>query len=170
MTEEWRPVLGYEGMYEVSSVGRVRGVGRFGETRPGVIAFFKPKILRGGMTKDGYPRVWLTRNNRRTEYRVSRLVCAAWHGPCPEGMECRHLDDNKLNNTPSNLRWGTRSENTYDKVRNGRHPMASRTHCIRGHQFDDENTYITPIGSRACRTCRAAEKRARRAQTEKEAA
>ena len=70
-------------------------------------------------------------------------------------MECRHLDDDKTNNTPENLCWGTRSENTYDKIRNGRHPMAAKTHCKRGHAFDEVNTYRNPAtGSRRCRKCK----------------
>lgn len=163
MTEEWRPVAGWEGFYEVSSFGRVRGVARTYETRPGVIAHRKPQVLRGGFSRDGYPIVWLTRLSKRRELRVSRLVCEAWHGPCPDGMECLHYDDDKSNNTPGNLRWGTRSENTYDKVRNGLHPFASRTHCPQGHSYDESNTYITPRGSRQCRACKNDQKRAARA-------
>ena len=160
MSEEWRPIPGWEGFYEVSDLGRVRGIARLVETRPGVVAHIKPKIVKGGLSFDGYPVVWLTRRNARTEYRVSRLVCSAWHGPCPAGMECRHLDDDKLNNTPANLCWGTRAENTVDKVRNGRHPMANRTHCPHGHPYDEINTYTKPNGSRACRTCRSERKSA----------
>ncbi|AZL13817.1 hypothetical protein CXR25_14045 [Brevibacterium aurantiacum] len=155
MNEEWRPVLGYEGYYEVSSLGRVRGVDRTYETRPGVIAHKKAAIINGGMTVDGYPLVWLTRNNKRVQKTVHVLICESWHGPRPVGLVACHIDDVKTNNTPSNLRWGTISENTYDKVRNGLHPMASRTHCKWGHEYTIENTYRRPNGARQCRTCRA---------------
>lgn len=59
-----------------------------------------------------------------------RFVCEAFHGPCPVGMECRHLDGDRENNAPSNLAWGTRAENHRDKAAHGtspqgeRHPMA----------------------------------------------
>ncbi|MGD2065648.1 MAG: HNH endonuclease signature motif containing protein [Candidatus Bathyarchaeota archaeon] len=50
---------------------------------------------------------------------VHRLVLETFVGPCPKGMECRHLDGNPSNNNLDNLKWGTKSENTYDAVRHG---------------------------------------------------
>jgi len=50
---------------------------------------------------------------------VHRLVCEAFHGPCPEGRECRHKDGNPLNNAETNLTWGTKAENIADKVKHG---------------------------------------------------
>ena len=50
---------------------------------------------------------------------IGRLILEAFVGPCPEGMECRHLDDNGLNNQLSNLAWGTKKENAADRKRNG---------------------------------------------------
>jgi hypothetical protein len=52
-----------------------------------------------------------------------------------------------------NLQWGTRSENTLDKVTHGVHHQARKTHCRWGHAFDERNTYLTPAGRRQCRTC-----------------
>jgi hypothetical protein len=46
---------------------------------------------------------------------LHRLICEALNGPCPNGMECRHLDGNKKNNAASNLAWGTKLENANDK-------------------------------------------------------
>jgi hypothetical protein len=51
---------------------------------------------------------------------VHRLVLETFVGPCPEGMECRHLDDNPTNNQRSNLAWGTRLQNITDRFRNGK--------------------------------------------------
>jgi hypothetical protein len=53
------------------------------------------------------------------KYYVHRLVLEAFVGPCPDGMECRHLDGNPSNNRLDNLAWGTHSENERDKVRHG---------------------------------------------------
>lgn len=50
---------------------------------------------------------------------VHRLIAEAFHGPCPEGMQCRHLDGNPSNNLPDNLRWGTATENQRDRVTHG---------------------------------------------------
>jgi DNA-binding XRE family transcriptional regulator len=59
------------------------------------------------------------RNVRSRTVDVHRIICEAFHGPCPAGMECRHLDGNKLNNRADNLTWGTHSQNQMDKHRHG---------------------------------------------------
>lgn len=64
---------------------------------------------------------------------LHRLICEAFHGPCPDGMECRHLDGDKGNNAASNLAWGTKLENEADRRRHGttakgeKNPMATLT-------------------------------------------
>ena len=155
MSREWRPIPGWEGFYEASSDGQVRSIERTVAGRPGVSMTRRAHTLTPKLTSDGYEQVWLCRDNTRRTMKVSRLVASAFHGPCPEGMECRHIDGNKLNNTPGNLAWGTRSENTYDKVAHGTHPMARKTACKHGHAYTTDNTYVRPSGARACRTCRA---------------
>lgn len=61
---------------------------------------------------------------------LHRLICEAFSGPCPPGMECRHLDGNRKNNAASNLKWGTRKENDEDRKKHGsirfgeKNPMA----------------------------------------------
>jgi hypothetical protein len=87
--------------------------------------------------------------------RVHVLVCTAWHGTRPEGLVCRHLDGNPTNSVPSNLAWGTVSENAFDSVRHGGHPEAAKTHCPQGHEYSEENTAIHS-GRRSCRTCHRA--------------
>lgn len=57
---------------------------------------------------------------------VHALVCEAFHGPCPDGMQTRHLDGDGLNNHADNLAWGTPIENEADKVRHGREPRGER--------------------------------------------
>jgi hypothetical protein len=86
-------------------------------------------------------------------------VMLAFVGPCPEGMETRHLDGDPANNHRSNLKYGTRSQQRHDDVRHGRHNMARKTHCKRGHPFKTENTYEAPDGKRYCRSCRRARTR-----------
>jgi hypothetical protein len=143
MSERWRPVVGHE-FYEVSDLGRVRS----------------PKgVLKPSPDRYGYLRVYIP----RTTY-VHRLVLEAFVGPCPPGQETRHLNDDKNDNRLANLLWGTKSENTYDRIANGRHVQARKTHCPQGHPYDLENTEIRPTGARSCRTCRREDVRRRRAQ------
>jgi len=86
---------------------------------------------------------------------VHRLVLEAFAGPCPDGMEACHGDGDPTNNRRLNLRWDTRSSNQLDTVRHGRHTNANRTHCVNGHAFTTENTYIyrNDATHRMCRTC-----------------
>lgn len=163
MSTDWRPVVGYEGIYDVSIDGRVRSRARRYETRPGVFANRSARMLQPQWTTDGYLIAFLSRDGSKRELRVHRLVLEAFVGPCPEGMEGCHNDGDKTNNHVSNLRWDTRSANTHDKVRHGAHPQARKTHCPQGHAYDETNTYWIKRGGRACRTCTNDRKRARRA-------
>lgn len=79
------------------------------------------RVLRGIPNGRGYLRVALSEPGlRKTRWAsVHRLVCEAFHGPCPPGMECRHLDGVGTHNRPSNLKWGTKTENGADTRRHG---------------------------------------------------
>lgn len=162
--EIWKPIVGYEGLYEVSSWGRVRSLDRDVEYEGKMIRRRKGKILAQQSLKGGHLRVTLCREGKREHRLVHRLVLEAFEGPCPEGHEALHWNDDPTDNRwPENLRWGTRSENTFDKVRNGRHYQARKTHCDNGHEFTESNTYRRPSdGHRQCRTCKADRSRAYR--------
>lgn len=143
--ETWLPIPGYEGTYEVSDLGRIRSRPR--ERTRG-------DILKTPPNKRGYPEVHLYGDNRRT-WHVHVLVCLAFLGPCPDGLEIRHYDDDKSNLALTNLSYGTRSENVLDRVRLGTHNEATKRRCIRGHDIaNPANIYVNPsTGSRQCRAC-----------------
>lgn len=146
--ERWLPVPGYEGLYEVSDLGRVRSLRRKGTYG---------RVLRPAVSRKGKRMVQLHRpDSAKTAY-VHHLVLAAFVGSRPPGQVARHLDDNSADNTLSNLAYGTHGDNAQDKLRNGRDPMARRTHCKNGHPFDEANTKITtyPDGRFKQRRCRA---------------
>jgi hypothetical protein len=77
------------------------------------------KWLKSVLKKHGYLMVSLTKYE--LSY-IHRLVLETFIGPCPDKMECRHLDGDPLNNNLENLKWGTPSENRMDTVRHHRHP------------------------------------------------
>lgn len=146
---EWRPVVGYEGHYEVSNKGEVKSLDR----RDKAGRNWKGRILKTWLAR-GYECVTLGKRDKR---RVNRLVCVAFHGPSPEGKPLAlHRNGDCRDNRPENLYWGDDSDNTNDKMRHGTHPQASKTHCKKGHPFDEENTYSSPnrVG-RECRKCRS---------------
>ena len=172
--EHWKPVVGYEGIYEVSDQGRVRGMERADSIgRP-----LSGKNLAQNVTRRGYRTVCLCRDGIRSTKRVHRLVLEAFVGPCPEGMECCHWDDNPTNNALTNLRWDTTIENARDRFRNsgyrnigdiGRY-NARKTHCPHGHEYTFENTYISPTNRRYCRACEHIRKGRAQSQIERKAA
>lgn len=160
MTEEWRAIPGYEGIYEVSDLGRVRSLDR--QSTAG--RSLRGRIRAAAKDKGGYLRVPL-HHGRAVRYTgAHRLVLEAFVGPCPPGMEACHNDGDPSNNALSNLRWDTKSANMLDKLLHGTNREALKTSCKHGHPFTTENTYITPSGHRRCRTCRREGMRAIKAE------
>ena len=138
--EEWRPIPGWGDLYEASDLGRIRRiVGRNGSGYYSRITVLKPRV-----GKQGYYMVHLWRDGKPKTMMVHRLVAWTFLGPRPDGLEIRHLNDNKLDCRLVNLVYGTRSENKIDSVRNGIHPMTRRTRCPQGHEYTEENTYWKP--------------------------
>lgn len=102
--EEWLPVVGFEGIYDVSDHGRVKRVKLSRRSKPG-------HILKGSMTVSGYPQVGLSVNGKRTSYKTHRLVAMAFIPFAQDDLEVNHKDCNKTNNNVDNLEWVSRSEN-----------------------------------------------------------
>lgn len=103
--EEWRNVVGFEGIYEVSSHGNVRSV-KSGQLK---------KITEDKKTNRPFLNLW--ENNKQTVVRVHKLVLEAFVGLCPEGLECCHNDGNSFNNHINNLRWDTHKSNIHDRIK-----------------------------------------------------
>lgn len=128
--EKWRPVVGYERVYEVSNLGRVRSLSRewFQKSRKGFFHkhHIKSRILRSGLTAQGYPSVVLGRGNTRL---VHRLVAEAFIGPPLNGQEVRHKDGSRVNCVHGNLEYGTRAQNIADAKRHGTYQEGRRKIC-----------------------------------------
>lgn len=110
--EIWKPVPGYEGIYEVSTHGRVasvstnwRGYGR--------------RLMEQDMDIYGYMKVRLTKEGCRKKLSVHRLVCLAFLGDPGDGDQVCHNNGDRADNRLENLRWGTAKENAADRDRHG---------------------------------------------------
>ena len=162
--ERWKPVNGYEGIYEVSSHGRVRSVDRIVTRSDGQVRSLKGKLLRTPLNQRGYQVVTLCIHGKCRVRTVHSLVAETFIGTRPEGMEVCHNDGNPTNNHVANLRYGTRSDNILDNVRHGTHYSAAKTHCSLGHELFAEN--IPPSagkrGKRNCLACARARARIQR--------
>ena len=160
MNENWKAIPGYEGAYEVSDLGRVRGLTRTDASG----RRWQGRALRLLAHPGGYLQVNLCRGGVARMHRIHRLVLEAFVGPAPDGTEACHGDGNPANNTLGNLRWDTKSSNSFDRVRHGTHNNASKTHCPAGHLYDEKNLYLLPNGDRRCRTCKRQQGRAHMAR------
>lgn len=126
---EWRDIVGYEGMYSVSSDGRIWSYPRHVSRRSG-----RPNLMRGQLLKifkdaSGYCSVSLTDSlHVHKSYLVHRLVAQAFL-PNPDNKpEVNHIDGNKSNNNVQNLEWATRIENQHHAIETGLTPAGSAEH------------------------------------------
>lgn len=157
MSENWLPVVGLEGAYEVSDRGRVRSLAREVGGRAGSTRTLKGRIISATVNHYGYLKVSLHAEGVRKTVLVHRLVCRSFHGVPPPGKELAlHGNGNKKDNRASNLRWGSSADNAADSISHGTHPCLRGPwdFCKRGHPFDEGNTYIPPSGKKYCRKCR----------------
>jgi NUMOD4 motif len=125
MDERWLPVVGYEGLYEVSDLGRIRSLDRIVITQRGPWRY-KGKTLEPHISNRGYPEVSLCRAGEQVHRLVHLLVLSAHVGPCPPGQEARHGPAGKLDASKANLCWGTRSQNIRDRTRDGQDNRGER--------------------------------------------
>ena len=124
--EIWKDIRGYEGLYQISNMGRLKSLSRktwiFRAKNNGKGSFrhLKEKILKVRIPPDKrYMGTSLCKNGKMKTREIHRLVLEAFVGPCPEGMEGCHEDGNRFNNRLDNLRWDTRSNNHKDKHKHG---------------------------------------------------
>lgn len=106
---EWRAITvpGYKDLYEVSNTGLVRSLDY---RMTGQTQLLKGRVYEG-YTAINFKRVGI----KQRTVQVHRLVAEAFIGPCPEGMECDHIDRDRQNNHVSNLRWVTHHFNCQNR-------------------------------------------------------
>jgi hypothetical protein len=154
--EVWRPIPGLDGLYDVSTFGRVRSYW----SRRGKLGPARVRVL----TRDGGGYLRLTvvdsQGRARTE-KVHQLVAKTFLGPA-NALEVNHRDGVRDNNRLDNLEYVTRHGNMRDAVKRrgiwggltAKHDeRRSKTHCVYGHPFDAENTVPGKHGGRGCREC-----------------
>ncbi|MFQ6011711.1 MAG: HNH endonuclease [Nitrososphaerales archaeon] len=125
MQEQWKDIKGFGNYYQISNLGRVKSLAR-------VVPGKKKKTLSSKILnthtdpRDGYWRAFLRKDGKTTTIAIHRLVYEAFTGPIPQGHHIDHIDGNKSNNTPSNLRALSRSDHRKETVRRFQHAKGVR--------------------------------------------
>lgn len=136
MEEHWKPVVGYEGLYEVSDQGNVKSIARKAKVsrirngnREEYYQQVKEHVLKFGKRSDGYKDVPLSKDGITSQVCVHRLVAEAFL-PNPENKKCvNHIDGDKRNNHVSNLEWTTYLENNIHAVYANLNTQAIPVYC-----------------------------------------
>ena len=119
--EIWRDIKGYEGLYQVSDMGRVKSLERTVTRKNGRKQTIRERILKPRSDGHGYLQVKLCNNSgKQKTVKVHRLVCEAFHKNSENKPCVNHIDENKTNNVASNLEWCTYSENNKHGTRTAR--------------------------------------------------
>ena len=129
--EQWKPVKGFEGLYEISNLGRVKS-----------LKYGKERIMKPGKNGNGYFQVALRRDGKEKRLLVHRLVAEAFI-PNPEGFnQINHKDEVKINNCVENIEWASRSYNINFGSRNEKvsaalinHPTLSK--AVEASKYED---------------------------------
>lgn len=119
MTEKWAPIFGFEGEYEISSLGRVRSLDRRVPVKNGYSAKKKGKMLRTWICRNtGYLQVMLSDRKKRN---VHRIVAETFVPGRRDGLQVNHKNGDRSDSYFENLEWVTPSENVAHGFRvNGR--------------------------------------------------
>lgn len=136
MKEIWKDIKGYEGLYQVSDLGKIKSLAKNVKMPKGGIRKQKEKILKPNIDKDGYFRVALTTNKKRKDYYVHRLVAQTFIKNTNNKNQVNHKDGNKQNNSIDNLEWCTVKENIHHAI----HILKKRMKKVDKYTLD--NIYI----------------------------
>lgn len=116
-------------------------------------------VWPGFTTEKGYGKLTIPAPEARYRtVRAHRMVWEMIRGPIPEGLELDHLCRNRACVNPDHLEPVTSRTNTMRGI-GPTAANATKTHCLRGHEFNEINTYVRPDGRRQCRACRKALRR-----------
>ena len=157
MKEEWRDIKGYEGLYQVSNLGRVKSLPRMVKRKNGSYSITKEKMLKPSKNKDGYLKVGFNKDGICKKFLVHRLVAMAFI-PNPDNLsEINHKDECKISNNVDNLEWCTHEYNLhygtlYERSSKARfnNPLTSKPVC----QYKNGNLIQTyPSIGEAARKC-----------------
>lgn len=134
--EVWTPIKNYEGLYEVSNLGRIKSLGKFNRNGTSYEKFIaREKIRSQSESKFGYMNVVLCKKGKSKTYRVHRLVAEAFIPNCDNKPHVNHKDYNRKNNCAYNLEWVTSKENCNYSLCHQPKIRRTRRDCKSGERY-----------------------------------
>lgn len=128
--EIWKDVIGFEGLYMISSFGRCISLERIIIDNNGILKYIGQKMISFNMVSGNYLQYRLWKNNKQYNMSIHRLVAIA-HIPNPNQYpEVEHIDTNRTNNVVSNLRWATVSMNKLNPITRKRNSESKKGHTF----------------------------------------
>lgn len=143
MIEEWQDIEGYEGLYQVSSMGRVKSLKRKAHHWRGGELTIKERILKPITDSFGYRIVNLHTGGKQKTHKVHRLVCQAFHENPENKPHVNHINEIKTDNRACNLEWATAKENNNHGTHNERVAKA-RSKQVGQYTLDGELIKVWP--------------------------
>jgi len=125
-TEDWRPVVGWEGIFEVSSLGRIRRLLTASRMRGS-----RGRILKAAIHNRNCMSICLQYRDRKTTAIVHTVVMAAFIGPRPAGYITNHINNDWRDNRLANLEYITQKQNVAHSYRQGRAPLGMNKPCAK---------------------------------------
>jgi hypothetical protein len=148
LVEIWKPVMGYEGLYEVSNLGRVRSLERIVQCGKGNIRVDRETIKTATPNRQGYLRINLYNHSKYQTRTIHRLVAEAFI-PNPENKpQVDHINTDKTDNRVENLRWVDKQENQLNEITRNKMSVSRTGGKSTRHsnpaklQFSKDNTFI----------------------------
>ena len=129
--EIWKDIPTYEGLYQISTLGRIQSLPRWVIEPGGRSRFLRGRSMKPHVEKRGYQRIKLSKNGKITRYRIQRLVLLTFIGRPSTGEESCHKDGQSSNNTLDNLYWGTHKKNIADKIDHGTAQRGEKHGCAK---------------------------------------
>lgn len=129
MEDFWKDIEGFEGLYQISNLGRVKSLSRMKKSKHGTMYMIKEKFLIHRKDKYGYFKLILSNNGKQFNKFSHRLVAESFI-PNINNKPCvNHIDGNKQNNSVENLEWCTNKENTQHALKTGLlNPVSGENH------------------------------------------
>lgn len=152
MYEFWKDLVGYEGLYQVSTLGNIRSIDRI-EKCGSFFRHRKGKVLKQVINRGGYCQVTLTKDGKGCSKEVHRLIAKTFIENEYNLPEVNHIDCDKTNNSVDNLEWVSREDNTKHAMEHDLKPHGdkhkssklkqSQVDWIREHYDSNDERYNT---------------------------